>query len=73
VGGAIGVRENALSVSGARQARLGACELPNRDTRIGAAVRVADLLPPDTLATRAAREVVTHYSSAALVNHCERA
>ncbi|MDA0167142.1 hypothetical protein OM076_43175 [Solirubrobacter ginsenosidimutans] len=36
-------------------------------------MRVADLLPPDTLATHAAREVVTHYSSAALVNHCERA
>jgi hypothetical protein len=36
-------------------------------------VRVADLLPDDTPATRAARQVVTEYSSAALVNHCERA
>jgi hypothetical protein len=36
-------------------------------------VSVVDLRPPDTLATRAAREVVAHYSSAALVNHCERA
>jgi hypothetical protein len=36
-------------------------------------VRVADLLPDDTPATHAAREVVTEYSSAALVNHCERA
>jgi hypothetical protein len=36
-------------------------------------VKATDLLPPDTLATRAAREVVTHYSSAAMVNHCERA
>jgi hypothetical protein len=36
-------------------------------------VRLADLRPPETPATRAAREVVAHYSSAALVNHCERA
>jgi hypothetical protein len=36
-------------------------------------MRPDDLVPPDTLATRAAREVVTHYSSAAMVNHCERA
>ena len=31
-----------------------------------------DLFPPPTPATRAAREVVTRFSSAALVNHCER-
>jgi hypothetical protein len=36
-------------------------------------VRVADLRPPDTPAARAAREVVTQYSSTALINHCERA
>ena len=36
-------------------------------------MRPDDLVPPDTLATRAAREVVTRYSSAAMVNHCERA
>src|SRR3954463_8638644 len=36
-------------------------------------VRVADLRPPDTLAARAAREVVAQYSSSAMVNHCERA
>jgi hypothetical protein len=35
-------------------------------------VRIADLLPADTPATRAAREVVAEYSSLALVNHCER-
>ena len=35
-------------------------------------MRTADLLPGDTPATRAAREVVTEYSSPALVNHCER-
>jgi len=32
----------------------------------------AELLPQETPATRAAREVVTRYSSPALVNHCER-
>jgi hypothetical protein len=36
-------------------------------------VRIADLLPRETPATRAAREVVAEYSSPALVNHCERA
>jgi hypothetical protein len=36
-------------------------------------VRIADLLPDETPATRAAREVVSEYSSPALVNHCERA
>ena len=35
-------------------------------------MRIADLLPADTPATRAAREVVAEYSSPALVNHCER-
>jgi hypothetical protein len=35
-------------------------------------VRIADLLPDETPATIAAREVVAAYSSAALVNHCER-
>src|SRR3954454_18433182 len=35
-------------------------------------MRIADLVPAETPATRAAREVVTEYSSAALVNHCER-
>jgi hypothetical protein len=35
-------------------------------------VRIADLLPDETPATIAAREVVAEYSSAALVNHCER-
>jgi hypothetical protein len=35
-------------------------------------VRIADLLPDVTPATRAAREVVAEYSSPALVNHCER-
>jgi len=35
-------------------------------------MRIADLLAPDTPATRAAREVVAEYSSPALVNHCER-
>ena len=35
-------------------------------------MRIADLLPQDTAACRAAREVVAEYSSPALVNHCER-
>src|SRR5689334_18716814 len=35
-------------------------------------MRIADLVPADTPATRAAREVVAQYSSRALVNHCER-
>ncbi len=35
-------------------------------------MRIADLQPGDTPATRAAREVVTQFSSPALVNHCER-
>ncbi len=35
-------------------------------------MRIADLLPEESPATRAAREVVTEYSSPALVNHCER-
>ena len=35
-------------------------------------MRIADLLPAQTPATRAAREVVEQYSSRALVNHCER-
>ena len=35
-------------------------------------MQVADLLPPETVVTRAAREVVAEYSSRALVNHCER-
>jgi hypothetical protein len=35
-------------------------------------VRIADVLPADTPATRAARDVVAEYSSRALVNHCER-
>lgn len=33
---------------------------------------IAGLLPPPSAATTAAREVVVRYSSAALVNHCER-
>jgi hypothetical protein len=35
-------------------------------------MRIADLFPDETPATRAAREVAAEYSSAALVNHCER-
>lgn len=35
-------------------------------------MRIADLLPDDTPATRVAREVVAQYSSPALVSHCER-
>jgi len=35
-------------------------------------VRIADLLSGDTPVTRAAQTVVAEYSSAALVNHCER-
>ena len=35
-------------------------------------MRIADLAPEDTRASRAAREVVAEYSSPALVNHCER-
>src|SRR3954447_21262895 len=34
---------------------------------------VSSLLPAPSPATTAAREVVVRYSSAALVNHCERA
>src|SRR4051812_15816771 len=37
-----------------------------------ARMTIDDLSPPPTPATRAAREVVTRYSSAALVHHCER-
>src|SRR3954469_14556190 len=36
-------------------------------------MRIADVVSEQTPATRAAREVVTEYSSPALVNHCERA
>src|SRR3712207_203904 len=36
-------------------------------------MRIAGLLPDETLAVRAAREVVAEYSSRSLVNHCERA
>ncbi len=36
-------------------------------------MRIADLTPDETPATRAAREVSAEYSSAALFNHCERA
>ena len=35
-------------------------------------MRIADLLPDETAGTRSAREVVANYSSASLVNHCER-
>src|SRR3954454_6447122 len=35
-------------------------------------MRIADVVPEQTPATRAAREVVAEYSSPALVNHCER-
>lgn len=35
-------------------------------------MRIADLTPYETAATRAAREVAAHYSSPALFNHCER-
>src|SRR3954464_15100502 len=35
-------------------------------------MRIADVVPEETPATRAAREVVAEYSSPALVNHCER-
>jgi hypothetical protein len=35
-------------------------------------MRIADVAPQDTPASRAAREVVAEYSSPALVNHCER-
>src|SRR3954447_7894637 len=35
-------------------------------------MRMADVVPDVTPATRAAREVVAEYSSPALVNHCER-
>ena len=35
-------------------------------------MRIADLVPDETPATRAAREVSTEYSSPALLNHCER-
>ena len=35
-------------------------------------VDIASLVPGRSPATAAAREVVAHYSSAALVNHCER-
>jgi hypothetical protein len=34
-------------------------------------MRIADVVPEETPATRAAREVVAEYSSPALVNHCE--
>src|SRR3954470_2041192 len=46
---------------------------PGARLESGTDVRVVDLRPPDTLAARAAREDVAHYSSAALVHHCERA
>ncbi len=36
-------------------------------------MRIADLAPKETAATRAAREVSAEYSSPALFNHCERA
>jgi hypothetical protein len=35
-------------------------------------VEIASLLPPPSPASTAAREVLVRYSSAALVNHCER-
>src|SRR3954453_14946554 len=35
-------------------------------------MRIADVVPEETPATRAAREVVAGYRSPALVNHCER-
>jgi hypothetical protein len=35
-------------------------------------VDVSTLLPPPSAATEAAREIVVRFSSAALVNHCER-
>lgn len=35
-------------------------------------MEISSLLPPPSPATTGAREVVVHYSSAALVNHCER-
>ena len=35
-------------------------------------MRIEDLLPAETPATHAAREVVAEYSSPSLVNHCER-
>ena len=35
-------------------------------------MRIEDVLPTETPATRAARHVVAEYSSPALVNHCER-
>jgi hypothetical protein len=53
--------------------RLATVASPGARLGSGTDVRVAELRPPDTLATRAAREVVAHYSSSALVNHCERA
>jgi hypothetical protein len=53
--------------------RLATVASPGARLESGTDVRVAELRPPDTLATRAAREVVAHYSSSALVNHCERA
>ena len=36
-------------------------------------MRIADLFPAESPVTRAAREVVTEFSSPALVNHCQRA
>jgi hypothetical protein len=41
-------------------------------TRTILAVEISTLLPAPSPATTAAREVVVRYSSAALVNHCER-
>jgi hypothetical protein len=43
-----------------------------RRARYGDGVEIADLLPAASPATIAAGEVVARYSSAALVNHCER-
>jgi hypothetical protein len=53
--------------------RLATAASPGARLESGTDVRVADLRPPDTLATRAPRDVVAPYSSAALVSHCERA
>jgi hypothetical protein len=40
--------------------------------RVEPAMRIANVVPEETPATRAAREVVAEYSSPALVNHGER-
>lgn len=62
-------------LQGARSGRLAPVLLRDSSDldRTVKAMRVTDLLAGDTPATHAAREVVTQYSSPALVNHCERA